>query len=510
MSREGYLLGYSPEGHELASPSLVPESGPDAAKVSPLFTPEQRVQLRDHLFEVLGIRTKVPDVTKSSNDTDRSRHKRRSGEITGVRGEAVKRNEAWAGLKKDGLHALMDLTQHSAGVPRLSRDGRTISSSWERDGGRGNGTVTFSVGLADEKLSNSLYTQDIVAPSGGKLPPYDYETVARIAKELVGDYSVDVTISEFGRGGMRYHGDPAMTRNVVVRGPHGGKEASLALYQTFRAAVGVAGALEDETDERVRNVTEVNFGKNARNPFEFGEEFLYEYVQRELVEAVTRSLDQRPDLVDSVYDVNAVLDSDSLTPVITILETDQVFGKTHVGTKQIRLGKIPLPRPIDELKIHSLQVKAPQSFRAREGKTVKIDLPLGSPISVSTLFYVARVDSSTSTAKEDMLEELRKRFPGLTLNVEPRQKTSDYSADEVGLEKVKKALAILGVDIEELKRIPPEEQKKHVKVRYRSLMMQYHPDRNPGNEEAEAKAKEVTEAYEILEKVADFGSADEL
>ncbi|MFZ1082909.1 MAG: molecular chaperone DnaJ [Candidatus Kryptoniota bacterium] len=37
-----------------------------------------------------------------------------------------------------------------------------------------------------------------------------------------------------------------------------------------------------------------------------------------------------------------------------------------------------------------------------------------------------------------------------------------------------------------------------VKKAYRKLAMQYHPDRNPGNKEAEEKFKEATEAYEIL------------
>lgn len=37
-----------------------------------------------------------------------------------------------------------------------------------------------------------------------------------------------------------------------------------------------------------------------------------------------------------------------------------------------------------------------------------------------------------------------------------------------------------------------------IKKSYRKLAMQYHPDRNPGNKEAEAKFKEATEAYEIL------------
>jgi len=37
-----------------------------------------------------------------------------------------------------------------------------------------------------------------------------------------------------------------------------------------------------------------------------------------------------------------------------------------------------------------------------------------------------------------------------------------------------------------------------IKKAYRKLAMQYHPDRNPGNKEAEDKFKEATEAYEAL------------
>ena len=37
-----------------------------------------------------------------------------------------------------------------------------------------------------------------------------------------------------------------------------------------------------------------------------------------------------------------------------------------------------------------------------------------------------------------------------------------------------------------------------IKKAYRKLAMQYHPDKNPGNKEAEEKFKEATDAYTIL------------
>jgi molecular chaperone DnaJ len=40
--------------------------------------------------------------------------------------------------------------------------------------------------------------------------------------------------------------------------------------------------------------------------------------------------------------------------------------------------------------------------------------------------------------------------------------------------------------------------KEDIKASYRKLALQYHPDRNPDNKEAEDKFKEATEAYEVL------------
>ncbi|MEJ2535778.1 MAG: DnaJ domain-containing protein, partial [Calditrichia bacterium] len=37
-----------------------------------------------------------------------------------------------------------------------------------------------------------------------------------------------------------------------------------------------------------------------------------------------------------------------------------------------------------------------------------------------------------------------------------------------------------------------------IKTAYRKLAMEYHPDRNQGDKEAENKFKELSEAYEVL------------
>ena len=37
-----------------------------------------------------------------------------------------------------------------------------------------------------------------------------------------------------------------------------------------------------------------------------------------------------------------------------------------------------------------------------------------------------------------------------------------------------------------------------IKKAYRKLAMKFHPDRNPGDKEAEEKFKQATEAYEVL------------
>lgn len=54
------------------------------------------------------------------------------------------------------------------------------------------------------------------------------------------------------------------------------------------------------------------------------------------------------------------------------------------------------------------------------------------------------------------------------------------------------------VDYYEMLGVTRECDEKTLKSAFRKLAMQYHPDKNPGNQEAEQKFKEIGEAYEVL------------
>ena len=53
-------------------------------------------------------------------------------------------------------------------------------------------------------------------------------------------------------------------------------------------------------------------------------------------------------------------------------------------------------------------------------------------------------------------------------------------------------------DYYEILNVSKEADGKEIKRAYRRLAIQYHPDRNPDNPEAEEMFKEAAEAYEVL------------
>jgi molecular chaperone DnaJ len=53
-------------------------------------------------------------------------------------------------------------------------------------------------------------------------------------------------------------------------------------------------------------------------------------------------------------------------------------------------------------------------------------------------------------------------------------------------------------DYYEVLGVPKDAGEADIKKAYRQLALQHHPDRNPGDKEAEEKFKEAAEAYEVL------------
>jgi molecular chaperone DnaJ len=53
-------------------------------------------------------------------------------------------------------------------------------------------------------------------------------------------------------------------------------------------------------------------------------------------------------------------------------------------------------------------------------------------------------------------------------------------------------------DYYELLEVARDASQDDIKKAYRRMAVKYHPDKNPGDTEAEEKFKEISEAYEIL------------
>ena len=53
-------------------------------------------------------------------------------------------------------------------------------------------------------------------------------------------------------------------------------------------------------------------------------------------------------------------------------------------------------------------------------------------------------------------------------------------------------------DFYEILQVPRNATKEQIKKAYRKKALEFHPDKNPGNKEAEEKFKEAAEAYEVL------------
>ncbi len=458
---------------------------------------EQASRLREQLLEALHIPAKLPKNPSSGKRDDWRRKDAQRGEksIRESKKNLSKEKVVWNALNIDGAKLFMEMTQHSSENLRpIGQEGhRYLYSSWTRE--HQGDTVSVLVKPSDDEthLVATLHMRDIVSASN-KLSTYDEESIVKLLQELFQMDDLRVQIEHHRMGEMRMYGAPAAIRTVTVSAPLGNRERSFALYQTFEIAKGLARGLQEETTQRALRVTTVATGRKAENPFAYDEStFLYEKVHRITVDSVAKHLRAHPTLVRAVSEVNAIVLHDRVIPTITIEKKGSFFGRPVMDKETVQLEPIFLDRPIEELRIKTLNIGE------REAKKV-VELPDGYEIDISAPFY-----SSGDEVQWEMSEELKKQFPDLFTKKEPRETASYHDS-----QKVLGSLKLLEVSLSDFDDKSSDEQKDFLKQAYRKLSFKWHPDRNENSVESQEKMKEITTAYRVLIKEGGLDMVDDL
>lgn len=100
--------------------------------------------------------------------------------------------------------------------------------------------------------------------------------------------------------------------------------------------------------------------------------------------------------------------------------------------------------------------------------------------------------------KKDFMSVYKKRYDPLKEGFGSASEWNQAFNTRMGRDEAKKTLGDTDpLSVLEMTGTPEWED---VKKQYRKLAMQYHPDRNPGDKDAEIMFKKVQAAYELLEE----------
>ncbi|KAK3380335.1 hypothetical protein B0T24DRAFT_190796 [Lasiosphaeria ovina] len=129
-------------------------------------------------------------------------------------------------------------------------------------------------------------------------------------------------------------------------------------------------------------------------------------------------------------------------------------------------------------------------------------------VSMDSTYIKARKTKANALGQADMWEDAVREWKSIQeLDPEDRTIAKEIRKAELELKKSQRKdyYKILGID--------KNATESEIKKAYRKLAIVHHPDKNPGDETAEARFKDISEAYETLsdtQKRARFDSGDDL
>jgi hypothetical protein len=312
-------------------------------------------------------------------------------------------------------------------------------------------------------------------------------------RSLFPDKNVQLDLAAENIGYFEGTNSPVERSLFSLTGKAKTKVEAVQLYQQLRLAGNLLRAVSVEVSRREFSVTNPDWSQGARV---LGDEvYLSDFVQDAAFREVTKFIqDHGDDVARTLCDVNVLVSKDSLRPVVTYKRPASWFGQTVMEKYSRTLNTVPLPHPLSELEIDSIDLADGFTSRYQATEHRRLEIPATHRPLVEVPFY-------RTYYREDM--DLRKELFKLLdewIRTEYRSKRSRTESVPAPRQQLIDHLAAIGLTIDDLNGKTPEEMKACVKKAYRAAIMAVHPDRNAQDvSTAEEMTKQVLRAKDFFE-----------
>lgn len=448
----------------------------------------------------VGIRAKIKENFSLSEavlkDPAASHRPRRSGErwerfdqrsmrshLAEIKSLTDKR-ESWRGVNR----AIINTALHAIGAwgynSRLSFEPETQTLKLVRPRSDIEGDLVARITLKEHVPNVEIARTEL--ESAWQFSP-DEAAISRALGSLLDIQNFKLVIERSRPGGMSFEGGmPAEYRTIHYSCPIVDRESLQRLALADQVIPHFIQAVADRIKDLIINYTLPDWV--AEGPTYKDGRYLFEVVEDIVYEKVAAYMDEHPELTRAVRDVNAQIDSSSLTPLICFARQKQLFGRPIENEYIETLTTVPLDPSVPHLSVDEVSLASPRQTRNREAIEIKLSAHYRIPFRF--FFYPWRgvaISAQQCEFKHTLLERLAKRY-GDSKQEHPKRPRET-------IKDLHYFLKLLGVEKGGFSGLDSDGQRDIIQNKLRELSVEFHPDRHSDEAAAATElAKEIGEA----------------